>query len=193
MALDSNYWENRYHEERTGWDLGEISVPLRDYVDQIEDKSIKILIPGCGNGHEAVYLHSKGFTNVHILDYAPAPLKNFLEAVPDFPKEHLHQADFFEHDGKYDLIIEQAFFCAITPDLRESYRERMHHILNVNGKLVGLLFEDEFKEDGPPWGGHRNEYKEFFKSHFDIQVMELADNSIKPRRGREVFTIMVKK
>jgi len=57
----SNYWENRYQNQQTGWDIGEISSPLKAYIDQLEDKSIKILIPGAGNAYEAEYLFLNGF------------------------------------------------------------------------------------------------------------------------------------
>ena len=48
----------------TGWDIGKGSTPILTYIDQLEDKSIKILIPGCGNAHEAEYLVSKDFLMV---------------------------------------------------------------------------------------------------------------------------------
>ncbi|HIP32727.1 MAG TPA: SAM-dependent methyltransferase, partial [Crocinitomicaceae bacterium] len=68
--LSQEFWSNRYKEESTGWDLGEISPPIKAYFYKVEDKGIKILIPGCGNGHEAEFLHNQGFSNVHVLDFA---------------------------------------------------------------------------------------------------------------------------
>ena len=61
-------WEKRYRESETGWDLGSISTPLKEYFDQLEDKEIKVLIPGCGNAHEASYLHELGFKNNPVLN-----------------------------------------------------------------------------------------------------------------------------
>ena len=55
------YWQNRYLENSTGWDLGDISPPIKAYIDQLNNKNIKILIPGAGNAHEAEYLHNQGF------------------------------------------------------------------------------------------------------------------------------------
>ena len=59
-----NYWEERYQNNEIGWDVGAITTPLKDYIDQITDKSIRILIPGAGNGYEFDYLIKKGFFNV---------------------------------------------------------------------------------------------------------------------------------
>jgi len=53
---ENKYWTNRYNSDKTGWDLGEPSQPLTQYIDQIKNKEIKILIPGAGNAYEAEYL-----------------------------------------------------------------------------------------------------------------------------------------
>ena len=68
------YWENQYINNRTVWDIGYISPPLKEYFDQINDKNIKILIPGCGNAYEADYLIHNGFKNVFLLDWSEKPL-----------------------------------------------------------------------------------------------------------------------
>jgi hypothetical protein len=53
--LDQEYWDTQYISNTTGWDLGEVSPPIKSYIDTIEDKNISILIPGCGNSYEAEY------------------------------------------------------------------------------------------------------------------------------------------
>ena len=118
MDLTKDFWNNRYKNKETGWDIGYASTPLKNYIDQLENKEIRILIPGCGNAYEAEYLHLKGFNNVFLLDIAPMALQQFSERVPDFPKKHLIQENFFEHQGNYNLILEQTFFCAIKPKLQ---------------------------------------------------------------------------
>jgi len=60
-----------------GWDIGYPSTPIKEYADQLTDKSIQILIPGAGNAYEAEYLWKQGFSNVHILDISEIPLKEF--------------------------------------------------------------------------------------------------------------------
>ena len=64
MDLNEDYWDSRYHEKTTGWDVGYITTPIKEYIDQIIDKSLKVLIPGGGNSYEAEYLHHQGFNNV---------------------------------------------------------------------------------------------------------------------------------
>jgi thiopurine S-methyltransferase len=191
--LNSNYWKERYNTHQTGWDAGIITTPIKEYIDQLKDKSIKILIPGCGNAHEAAYLWQQGFTNVFLLDYVAEPLNNFSEQFPEFPKEQLMLKDFFELNEKFDLILEQTFFCALDPSLRKAYAEKIHSILNPDGKLVGVLFNCEFEKQGPPFGGTKSEYLTLFESYFEVHKMEDCYNSIQPRKGNELFVILGQK
>ncbi len=190
--FDKHFWESLYEENSTGWNIGYPSTPIKTYIDQLKNKSLKILIPGAGNAYEAEYLHNKGFTNVWLIDLAKKPLKNFKKRVPDFPHTHLIQGDFFEHNSQYDIIIEQTFFCALDPILRNAYAEKMSQLLKSGGKLIGLLFNFELTSEGPPFGGSKKEYQKLFSNYFKIEVLEAAYNSIKPRSGREFFIIFEK-
>ena len=139
-TMNKTFWESRYRENRTGWDIGYISTPIKTHIDQLTNKDLKILIPGAGNSYEAEYLWKKGFKNVFIVDIARQPLNNFKKRLPEFPEEQLINKDFFELNDSFDLIIEQTFFCAIQPNLREDYSIKMNELLKKNGKIVGLLF-----------------------------------------------------
>lgn len=193
MELNSHYWENRYLNHETGWNVGKITTPLQTYIDQLEDKTIRILIPGAGNGYEFEYLIQNGFENVFVVDFAATPLENIKKRIPNLDKDQLIHSDFFELEGKYDLIIEQTFFCALEPKLREKYVRKMHSLLNPKGKLVGLLFQFPFTENGPPFGGSIAEYKNLFEPGFSIKCLATAYNSIKPRVNTELFFIFLTK
>lgn len=190
------YWSNRYKEERTGWDIGSPSTPIKEYIDQLTDKNIKILIPGAGNAYEAEYLIKQGFTNVYILDISEIPLQEFKKRNPDFPSENLLCDDFFTHTETYDLILEQTFFCSFPPlpELRKKYAKHMFELLNSNGKLVGLWFNFPLTDDMEkrPFGGDKQEYVNYFKPYFKVKTFETAYNSIEPRAGSELFGIFVK-
>lgn len=95
MTLNKNYWENRYNNEKTNWDVGTITTPLKEYIDQLKDRSIKILILGAGNGHEFEYLLNKGFKNSFVIDFAPSPLKNIKNRIPSITDKQLINSDFF--------------------------------------------------------------------------------------------------
>ncbi|MBY0487647.1 MAG: SAM-dependent methyltransferase [Flavobacteriaceae bacterium] len=193
MKLNSNYWEERYKKKEIAWDVGEISTPLKEYIDQIKDKSIKILIPGAGNSYEFEYLLNNGFENVFVLDFAQSPLDNIQNRINNCSKNQFIKSDFFEYKNQYDLIIEQTFFCAIEPSLREHYVQKSKSLLSNYGKIIGLLFQFPLTEDGPPFGGSREEYLKLFSYDFNIKTLDTAYNSIKPRQGNELFFIFTKK
>ena len=193
LALDENYWSNRYSNNTAAWDAGSITPPLKAYIDQLTDKQISILIPGCGNGHEAAYLLDKGFKNITLIDISSIlceHLKTQLQA-------HLSSGlqiicgDFFDHTGEYDLVMEQTFFCAIDPTFRKKYVYKMLDLLKPGGKLAGLLFNCEFV-DGPPFGGTEDEYRQLFQPLFTIATIAHCYNSITPRAGKELFIKMMK-
>lgn len=191
--LNKDYWQSRYENNETGWDAGKITTPLKEYIDQIEDKNLKILIPGAGNGYELDYFLSKGFKNVFVVDFAETPLQNIKKRIPELPDSQLIKSDFFKLDGTYDLILEQTFFCALAPELREKYVSKMHSLLSKNGKLFGLLFDFPLTEEGPPFGGSKEEYLSLFSEKFHIKTLETAYNSIQPRKERELFFIFLAK
>jgi methyl halide transferase len=192
MNLNKEYWSERYIEQRTGWDIGEVSTPLKEYIDQIENKEIKILIPGAGNAYEAEYLFRKGFKNIYILDFAYEPLEKFKKRIPDFPEERLLNENFFEITESFDLILEQTFFCSLPPVRRTDYAIKINELLKPNGKLVGVLFDMSFAKQGPPFGGDRTEYLTYFSPYFKIVTFENCYNSIPPRMGSELFMILKK-
>ena len=193
LPLGETFWNNQYVANATGWDLGEVSPPLKAYIDQLTRKNMRILIPGCGNTHEADYLLQQGFTDITVIDIAPALVVQLKEKFASNPNIKIILGDFFEHVGEYDLILEQTFFCAINPPLRKDYVAKMKELLSTGGKLVGVLFDREFEQQGPPFGGCKCQYEPMFEKNFDFKTFELCNNSFVKRHGTELFINLVKK
>ena len=192
MNLNQEFWDERYKKHETGWDLGEISRPLQAYFDGLENQQLRILIPGCGRGYEAEYLWRKGFEHVHVLDWSHLALADFQTRVPDFPSKNLHVGDFFSHQGEYELMVEQTFFCALDPVLRQDYARHVHGLIKPGGHLMGLLFNDPLNDDRHPFGGNQAEYQALLEPYFRIIHLDEAYNSITPRAGRELFLLAEK-
>ncbi len=188
QTTDPQYWNNLYQQQETRWDIGYPSTPLKEYIDQINDKNQSILIPGCGNSYEAEYLLQKGFTNITLIDIASLLTATLEKKFSNYLNKELKiiTGDFFKLDKQFDLIFEQTFFCALDPSLRTSYMKKMHELLKPGGRLIGVLFNRSF-EGGPPFGGNLEEYQELFKEKFEITKLEPCYNSIPPREGTEVF------
>lgn len=190
---EENYWTERYTNGNTGWDIGYASTPLKTYIDQLGDKSLKILIPGAGNAYEAAYLWKKGFHNIFILDISAVPLADFLRLHPNFPKYQLLQEDFFKHSGQYDLILEQTFFCSFVPTEKQryAYAKKMAGLLSPSGKLVGVWFDIPLTGDMEkrPFGGNKELYKRYLGKYLEVVRLEPCHNSIPQRQGKELFGI----
>ncbi|WP_417213175.1 methyltransferase domain-containing protein [Bizionia sp.] len=193
MDLSESFWDSRYQNQDTGWDLGEVSLSIKTYFDQLKDTSLKILIPGAGNSYEAEYLFLNGFKNVCIADLSKTALDNFKNRVPSFPSENLRHTNVFDMNETFDIIIEQTFFCALNPNLREAYAKKMHSLLNPNGKLVGLLFDKPLFTERPPFGGSKAEYITYFKPYFELDIFETSYNSVASREDSELFIKFLKK
>ncbi|MCM4157639.1 TPMT family class I SAM-dependent methyltransferase [Gramella sp. AN32] len=190
---NKSFWEKRYKSGDTGWDIGQVSPPIQEYIYQLKNKEIKILIPGGGNSYETEYLFRNGFENVFLIDIAEKPLQNLKSRLPEFPDDQLIPGDFFDLDDDFDLILEQTFFCAIDPALRPDYARKSSELLKQQGKLAGVLFNTEFGKHGPPFGGNKEEYLMYFSPYYEILKFEECYNSIAPRAGRELFFIFGKK
>lgn len=194
---EQEYWTQRYQEDRTGWDIGFPSTPLKEYIDQLEDKMISILIPGAGNAYEAEYLWKQGFQNVSVMDISEFPLKQFQERNPDFPKDQLLLEDFFTHKTQYDLILEQTFFCSFAPtdENRNAYAKQMAKLLKPKGKLVGVWFDIPLTGDMEkrPFGGNKELYLSYLETFFETIIYDQCYNSIPPRMGNELFGVFLKK
>jgi thiopurine S-methyltransferase len=191
--MDEAYWSNRYIEGQTGWNIGYPSTPLKEYIDQLTGKTIRILVPGAGNAYEVEYLWHQGFVNTFLLDISPEPIEEFKRRVPDFPSEQLLHEDFFLHEDRYDLILEQTFFSAIDPALRPAYGKKMYELLSPGGKLAGVLFDAPMNTDKPPFGGTKAEYSSYFEPYFTFRVFDACYNSIAPRAGTELFILLERK
>lgn len=192
LPLDETYWNTQWENGTTRWDIGYASPAITAYMDQYPNKSAAILIPGCGNAYEAAYLAAQGFTDITLIDIAPAAVALLREKFETIRTVKVINGDFFEHQGQYDLMIEQTFFCALEPKMRKTYAQKAADLLKTNGKIVGLLFDRTFEKKGPPFGGCPCEYKPFFEPYFTVKCMDECANSIPERAKTEVFINLVK-
>ena len=158
----------------------------------LEKQAIEI-----ANAYEAEYLFNQGFNNVFVMDISALPLRNFKERNPTFPDNQLIEANFFDHIGQYDLILEQTFFCSFLPTKvnRKLYGKTMAKLLKPQGKLVGVWFEIPLikNTDKRPFGGTKEEYLTYLLPYFQVHTFEKCFNSIKPRAEQELFGVFVKR
>ena len=152
LMKQSNEWENRYQQGQTGWDRGGASPNLLHLLESELLKPCRILIPGCGNGHEVVTLAERGF-DVVAIDIAPTAIEN-LRKVMDARQlnAELIQTDFFtwELEKLFDAIYEQTSLCALHPDEWSNYEKCLYDWLKPDGKLFAHFMQTG-QESGPPF------------------------------------------
>jgi SAM-dependent methyltransferase len=180
------YWNSRWKEGKTGWDLGMPSPPLLHLIQTLQpSKKSRILIPGCGNAWEAEWLAAHGYANITLVDIAPELCRILEQRFTATPAVRVLCADFFDLQGPFDLILEQTFFCAILPELRKAYVLKMKELLAEHGILTGVLFDTDFPFVGPPFGGHADDYRALFETQFRSVQIGPCDHSAGPRAGTE--------
>jgi len=191
--LSKSFWNERWETGNTGWDLGAVSPPLAHYLSlHPPAESCRILIPGCGNAYEADWLLEKGYRHITLTDIAPALCQRLAEKYRSEPDVHVICGDFFDLNGKFDLMLEQTFFCALQPTLREQYVDKTAALLETGGVLAGVWFSVEFPFEGPPFGGNPNDYLKMLEKHFTIRIAEPCARSAAPRAGNEWLIEAVK-
>ena len=191
-STDPEYWSSRYLNNETGWDMHQVSPPLKSYIDTLKNKDLKILIPGCGNAYEAEYLLSKGFNRVTIIDFSSVVTQKLKEKYKEKPINIVNE-NFFDHKRQYDLILEQTFFCALQPSFRGDYVKHCYELLKDSGKIVGVFFNKNFSSVEPSFIASDDEYKKLFQPLFKFLKFEPCNNSIAPRMGNELFFEFEKK
>lgn len=151
--MTEHEWEQQYLNGRTGWDRGGPSPALEYWVEMgYFTPGARILIPGCGRGHEVINLARMGL-NVTAVDVASTPIE-YLNSQLD--KEGLKasyiQADLFawEPDRPFDLIYDQTCLCALNPNHWEQYEVLLRKWLVVNGVLLAHFMQTG-RAGGPPY------------------------------------------
>jgi SAM-dependent methyltransferase len=183
----AEYWQRRYREGETGWDL---DGPCPVFVELLDSplappKEARVAFPGCGHGHDVKYFLDKGYDAVGF-DFAVLPAGVPVESL-----------DVFELGSSYpegfDCIVEYTCYCAIPPSLRVEYADSLRRALRPGGLLIALLFPVEEREGGPPFGIAEEEIHAVLgRDGMEVLHTSTPESSVKPRRGRERLAILRK-
>jgi thiopurine S-methyltransferase len=159
----ASHWDQRYQEGSDGWELGQPAPPLAQFLRShpLAPRSPgRVLVPGCGRGHEVALLADLGFSAIG-LDFSGAALRE-ARRLHGETRETLQwlQADLFDRRalaaagltaGSLSGIVEHTCFCAIDPGQRQEYIATACRLLAPGGWLLGL-FWCHHQPGGPPWG-----------------------------------------
>jgi methyl halide transferase len=184
-------WEERYRRNDTPWEKGAAHPALVAWL-RANPISGRVMVPGCGFGHDARVLAAAG-AEVVGLDIAPFA----IEAAKGFPRHgeiSFVLGDLFHPEalqGEFDWIFEHTCFCAIPPGRRVDYVRRVTALLKPGGHLLAIFFLDpDNDEGGPPYGCTIEELDALFSPHFWL-VKEIGSLPTYPgREGRETMRLL---
>lgn len=189
-----DFWESRYKEGNTGWDIAQPAPPFVDLLAQPDAPPPgSLIVPGCGRGHDAIFFAQRGFSVVGV-DFSRAAIVDARLAA-----ERAGVAvDFVEHDlfalpasydHKFDYVLEHTCFAAIPPDKRPDYVKLVSRLIAPDGLYIAIFFAHG-KPGGPPFNTTAEEIRTLFSPHFSIEKLEPPTRSVEQRKDQELFALM---
>lgn len=187
-------WEQRYRLGDTPWDKG-VATPVLDEVFARIAFGPRVLVPGCGKGHDVRCIAARHPTaDVLGLDLAPSA----ITACKSFPKagrERYATGDFLALEetlrAAFDTLWEHTLFCAIDPAMRRAYAASARDALVPAGLLAAVFYMDpDHGDGGPPYPATSAELDALFGSHFAIVAEWVPRSAFPGREGRELVRLM---
>jgi methyl halide transferase len=188
-------WQAQYATGNLPWDEGGAHPALMDFVKERGIFEGRILIPGCGRGHE-VRAISTAENRVTGLDIAPGA----IALAREFPRSGAEEyvvANLFdlpaELRGVFDWGVEHTCFCAIDPAMRPDYVAGIASALKPGGMLLAIFYLNPDKEHQPPYGVKIEELGRLFLADFDLIGEWRPARSFEDRLGRELVRLFQRK
>ena len=164
-------WQERYQTEDTPWDKGEPAPGLLDWLKkQTLDPDARVLVPGCGRGHDAAAWAKAGFDTTG-MDLAEIALSDAREKYESLPNLAFFPGNFLDEKPQepYDVIFEHTLYCAIDPARREDYAKSLSNWLKPGGYFLAIHFIFPLDEEGPPFGASKDEIINRFQTNFKLR------------------------
>ena len=169
VGADSE-WESRYQNGDTPWDKGLPHPALVRWLSH-SDMTGRVLVPGCGSGHDVRAIAQKKTAKVVGMDIAPSAIRA-ATAFTSVGYETYILGDFLSGEarnyGPFDWIFEHTCFCAIRPDRRADYVGEAAAALKTGGFLLAVFFMDPENSDpnSPPFASSSTELDGLFLPAF---------------------------
>ena len=188
-----DFWNSRYEAGQMPWEFTGVPADLQQFLKQKTKGSAaairgRVLIPGCGSGHEIRAFLDAGFEVVAI-DFAAKAVERAKKLAGPAYASHIVLGDFFAYDlpaMSFDYIYERTFLCSLTPDRREAYRNRVSVLLKPGGYLIGYFYyQIPVLANGPPFGFAWGTADELFARHFILTKDKSVADSLPLFAGRE--------
>lgn len=192
----SEYWNNIYNQpENPGWDLNQPAEAFKDMLPRIKLPKSRILVLGCGYGHDAALFAQAGHV-VTAVDFSNTAILEAQKKYSHFQNLNFERRDVFdlphEWNNCFDVVVEHTLFCAINPEKRPNLVRVWKRLLHEEGQLMGVFFT-MLKRYGPPYGATEQELRSLLMPHFQFLFWGRLRNSLPERLGKELFVLAKKR
>lgn len=185
--LASAFWDERFEKRFTPWDRGGVPAALRRFVAESAGP-LTALLPGCGSAYELVLMCEAGW-DATAIDFSPVAVARARELAGPWAA-HVVEADFFAYQPArpLDVVIEQAFLCALPRARWPEVARRWEQLLAPGGRLAGYFYFDDTPK-GPPFGIAREQLDALLAPGFECIVDEAVGDSIPVFAGKERWMV----
>ncbi len=190
------YWLNVYQSQpNPDWNLNEAAEAFKDMLPRLKLPKSRILVLGCGEGHDAALFARAGHL-VTAVDFSKEAINRGRQKYGDIEKLTFHELNIFripqDWNFSFDVVVEHTCFCAVPPDQRNELVRLYRRMLHEEGQLLAVFFTME-KRAGPPYGASEWEIRKRTEQGFHYLFWGRLRNSIPDRLGSELFVLAKKK
>jgi SAM-dependent methyltransferase len=190
-------WDARYVTGDTPWDKGGAHPALLARLKKLPIVG-RVLVPGCGAGHDVRAIAARGASSVLGLDVSPTALHR-ARSFPKAGNECYQEGDFLTGTavpmGAFDVIFEHTCLCAIQPERRADYVRAASAALRDAALLLAVFFTNPENPDShsPPFRCDLGEMTLLFSKDFEMLETTAAIPTYSEREGRETLCLLRKK
>jgi cyclopropane fatty-acyl-phospholipid synthase-like methyltransferase len=185
-------WQARYESGETPWDEGAPHPALLDFIASSGPFQGRILLPGCGLGHDVRALSTPA-NQVIGLDFAPAAIAK-AQTFPKTGSEEYLLADLFNLPpglrSSFDWIVEHTCFCAIDPSMRPAYAAAVAGALKPGGQIFAVFYLNPDADHQPPYGAAIPELDQLFSPSFTLLRQWVPARTYPGRESRELIRLL---
>lgn len=192
-------WNHCYRIGETPWDKGRAAPPLRQWMERGGQFAGRVLVPGCGAGHDAALIGELcPEAEVVGLDIAPLAIERARVSNERW-NVRFELGNFFElgeaEVESFDWVVEHTCFSAIDPAMREAYFSAVDGALKEGGRFWAVFYLNPYDNEhprggGPPHGVEASELDRLMAGRFELLEEEVPRASYPGREGLELMRVL---
>ncbi len=194
------WWSAIYRSGHLRWDLGAEHPLLDELLPPLKFTRSRVLVLGCGLGHDAAWWEKRGHI-VTAVDFSAEAIAKAKLNYGESANLKWHTLDAFQlpanWSSSFDIIFEHTMYCAVSPQRRAELCKQWWRLLSPRGRVLGFIPTMD-KPVGPPYGATEWELRRRLlepsrlskRALFRPLIWKRLRNSQGRRFGREMFFVV---